>query len=159
MKILKKILLLLFIMVVGFGVQGRANANEQEALAFFHNYVNSANSYSSSLLGMYSPNARIIRQVIKPNGQLANATFSMRDYKHQMILSSKIARIRHYKNYYSNISVTKDSSGYKIVSYRTPSTGGGRLKTIMVVEKIGGKWQITEELMQTREQILLKYAK
>ena len=29
----------------------------------------------------------------------------------------------------------------------------------MIVKKINGKWQITEELMQTKEQIFLKYAK
>jgi hypothetical protein len=28
----------------------------------------------------------------------------------------------------------------------------------MIVKKINGKWQITEEMMQTKEQIFLKYA-
>ena len=44
----------------------------QEALKFFNSYVAAANSYSPAVATMYSPNAKIIRQVIKPDGQLVN---------------------------------------------------------------------------------------
>ena len=48
--------------------------DRQEALDFFNNYVKEANSYSNSITLMYAPNAKIIRQVVKPNGQTVNAT-------------------------------------------------------------------------------------
>src|SRR5574344_385794 len=128
MRNLKKLsVITLFILIgLGFGNCVKA-ATSQEALNFFNSYVSAANSYSSSLLEMYSPNAKIIRQIIKPNGQTANATFRMSDYKHQMIVSSRIAKIRHYKNYYSNTSVSKENANtFKISTHRTPSTGGSK---------------------------------
>src|SRR5574344_1688507 len=161
MRNINRIIVMTVVMIIGFGFGNSVKAaTSGEALNFFETYITEAKSYSSSLLNMYSPNAKIIRQVIKPNGQLANATFRMSDYRRQMIISSKVAKIRHYKNYYSNIKVIKEGTNtFKIEAYRTPSTGGSRLKTVTVVEKIGNKWLITEEMMQTREQILLKYAK
>ena len=39
----------------------------QEAINFFNNYVESANSYSSTVAEMYSPTAKIIRQIINCN--------------------------------------------------------------------------------------------
>lgn len=153
----KKILLTLFILMFGLGVF----AGEQEdALKFFHSFVNASNNYSPSLINMYSPNAKIIRQVVKPNGQTANAPFTMSQYATQMKLSSKIAKIKNYKNYYSNIRVTKVANGYRIDSLRKPSASDYKLKASTVVQKQSdGKWLIVEEMMQTKEQIFLKYAK
>lgn len=154
---MKKLLLTLFILILGL----QAFAGDREdALNFFKTFVSSSNNYSSSLLSMYSKDAKIIRQVVKPDGELANANFSMADYKKQMILSSKLAKIRKYKNNYSNIDVTKVSNGYKINALRQPSGNSYKLKTSMVVQKQpNGKWLIVEELMQTKEQIFLKYVK
>lgn len=155
--IMKKILLTLIVLIIGLGVFA---GDREEALNFFNSYVSASNNYSSSLLNMYSDNAKIIRQVIKPNGQFVNVYFSIDDYKSQMRLSSKIAKIKNYKNYYSNIDVTKVSNGYKIDAMRKPSLSDYKLKTSMVVQKQpSGKWLIIEELMQTKEQIFLKYAK
>lgn len=154
---MKKFLLTLIIFMFGLV----AFANEQlEALKFFNSYVNASNSYSPYLLNMYSDNATIIRQVIKPNGQLVNVYFSMNDYRRQMKLSAKLAKIRNYKNYYSNINVEKVSNGYKINSVRKPSLSDYKLKSSMIVQKQpNGKWLIIEELTQTKEQVFLKYAK
>ncbi len=157
---MKKIILSIFLLFTGmaaFAVEG----TQTEALNFFKSYINAANTYSASLLGMYSSNAKIIRQVIKPNGQLVNVPFSVADYKKQMAISSKIAKLRNYKNSYTNIVVNPVSNGYKITSTRIPSMSkNDSLKTIMVVQKQkNGKWLIIEETMQTREQIFLKYAK
>lgn|SRR5574344_99846 len=155
-RMIKQVLLLAVVLMIGSCVI----ASEQDALNFFNEYVSASNNYSSSLLGMYSSNAKIIRQVVKPNGQLVNVNFSVRDYKHQMILSSKVAKIRHYKNYYSSINVSKVSNNkYRITAKRKPSASDYKLNTMMIVEKENGKWLITEELMQTKEQIFLKYAK
>jgi len=154
---MKKLLLMLIIIMFGLGVFA---SDKDDALAFFNRYVSASNNYSSNLPDMYSSNAKIIRQIIKPDGSTANASFGMADYKRQMILSSKLAKMRKYKNYYSDISVTKVANGYRINAMRKPSLSDYKLKASTVVQKQSdGKWLIVEEMMQTKEQIFLKYAK
>ena len=46
--------------------------NRQEALDFYNSYINAANSYSNDVTKMYSPSAKIIRQVVKPDGSTVN---------------------------------------------------------------------------------------
>lgn len=155
---MKKLLLLLLIII--FSGLGVLASEKQDALSFFNSYVQASNSYSSALLNMYSDNAKITRQVVKPDGTLVNVPFSITDYKKQLRLSSKIAKIKGYKNYYSNINVTKVANGYKIDALRKPSLSDYKLKASMVVQKqASGNWLIVEELMQTKEQIFLKYAR
>lgn len=154
---MKKILVLF--MVIMFGLPAFAGERE-DALKFFNDFVSAANNYSQELSSMYSDNAKIIRQVVKPDGSLANAYFTVDQYRTQMRLSEKIARLKNYKNYYSNVQITKVSNGYKIDSLRRPSLSDYYLKSSMIVQKQpGGKWLITEELIQTKEQIFLKYVK
>lgn len=154
---MKKFLLTLIILIFGLGAFA---GEQQDALKFFDSFVNASNTYSPALLDMYSDNAKIIREVVKPNGKTADAHFSAVDYKRQLKLSSQLAKMRNYKNYYSDIKVTKVSNGYKIDSMRKPSASDYKLKSSMVVQKqSNGKWLIVEELMQTKEQIFLKYAK
>ena len=134
--------------------------DQQEALNFFNSYVSAANSYSPTVATMYSPNAKIIRQVVKPDGTLVNVNTDTATYVKQMRLGQAGAKMRGYKNHYTNVTVTPMGNGaYKISSLRQPSGETYKLKTYMIVKKINGKWQITEELMQTKEQIFLKYAK
>lgn len=154
---MKKIFLVLLILVFGTSVWA---GEQEEALHFFNSFVQASNNYSTSLLGMYSDNARIIRQVIKPNSQLVNVPFTIGQYKSQMKISSKLAKMRHYKNEYTNVKISKVANGYRIDSLRKPSLSDYKLKSSMVVQKQpNGRWLIVEELMQTKEQIFLKYAK
>lgn len=154
---MKKFLLTLFILI--FGLSAFAGEKE-DALNFFNNFVKASNGYNNSLPDMYSSNARIIRQVIKPDGSLVNVPFKMKDYKNQMKLSAKLAKIRNYKNYYSDINIVKVQNGYKISAMRKPSLSDYKLKTYTVVQKQpDGEWLIVEEMMQTKEQVFLKYAK
>ena len=158
---MKKILsiLVVFSMFLMTGLQAFAES-AQEALNFFHSYVNAANTYSSTVATMYSPNAKIIRQVIKPNGELVNVNTNTATYIKQMKIGQAGARMRGYKNTYTNVKVISLGNGsYKVSSLRQPKGETYKLKTYMIVKKINGKWQITEELMQTKEQIFLKYAK
>lgn len=154
---MKKLLITVFMFMLGLG----AFAGEKEdALAFFNKFISASNNYSTELPNMYSDSAKITRQVIKPDGTLVNIPFTISQYRSQMKLSAKLAKIKNYKNNYSNVSVTKAPNGYKINSTRMPSLGGPALKATMVVQKQpDGKWLIVEELMQTKEQIFLKYAK
>ena len=156
---MKKILLPIAMLIL---LSFPAFADEaQEALAFFQNYVNAANTYSNTIAGMYSPSAKIIRQVVKPDGTTANAYTDTATYIKQMRIGQAGAKLRHYKNSYSNITVTPMGDGkYKISSLRQPSGETYKLKTYMIVKKQpDGKWLIVEELMQTKEQIFLRYVK
>ena len=154
---MKKFLLTFICLLIGLGVFA---GEQQDALNFFNSFVSASNSYSASLLKMYSDDAKIIRQVVKPNGQLVNAYFSIDAYRKQLKISSQLAKMRNYKNYYSDIKITKVSNGYRIDAMRKPSASDYKLKSYVVVQKQqNGKWLIVEELMQTKEQIFLKYAK
>ena len=153
-KIFITLLTMTFISLAAFADE------RQEAIKFFKNYVNLANTYSNTLTTLYSPNAKIIRQVVKPDGGLANAYTDTATYVKQMRLSQSVAKMRGYTNSYSNVQIISLGNGkYKISSLRQPKGETYKLKTYMIVKKINGKWQIIEEMMQTKEQIFLKYAK
>ena len=155
---MKKLILLTFTLLC-ISLSVFANT-EQEALNFFNSYVENANNYSPKIAEMYSPSAKIIRQVVKPDGTTADAVTDTATYIKQMKLGQAGAKLRQYKNNYSNISVTPlDNGAYKISSLRQPSGENYKLKTYMVVKKqADGKWLIIEEMMQTKVQVFLKYA-
>jgi hypothetical protein len=134
---------------------------KQEALDFFNGYVNAANTYSDSVGNMYSPSAKIIRQVIKPDGTTVDVDTDTATYLRQLRLGQAGAKLRKYKNTYTEITVTPMANGsYKVSSLRQPSGETYKLKTYMIVKKQpNGKWLITEEMMQTKVQTFLKYAK
>lgn len=132
--------------------------DQQDAIKFFNDYVNAANTYSPVITTLYAPNAKIIRQVVKPDGTTANAYTDTATYIKQMKLGQAGAKLRHYKNTYTDVKAEKVANGYKISSLRQPSGEDYKLKTYMVVTKQpDGKWLITEEMMQTKEQIFLRY--
>lgn len=135
--------------------------NQQDALNFYKSYIEAANSYSNSVTDMYSKNAKIIRQVVKPDGTTANAYTDADTYIKQMKIGQAGAKLRQYKNYYSDIKITKiNDKKYKISSLRQPSGETYKLKTYAIVQKqSNGKWLIVEEMMQTKQQIFLRYVK
>ena len=150
------ILVILSLLFINLSVLADDSA---EALKFFNSYVEGANSYSSAIADMYSADARIIRQIIKPDGTTANATTDTATYIKQMKIGQAGAKLRKYKNTYTNIKVEPYKNGYKVSSLRQPSGEDYKLKTYMVVEKQpNGKWLIIEEMMQTKVQTLLRYA-
>ena len=135
--------------------------DKQEALNFFNSYVNAANTYSEAIADMYSPSAKIIRQVVKPDGTTVDVDTDTATYIRQMRIGQAGAKLRHYTNSYTNINATPaQGGGYKISSLRQPSGETYKLKAYMIVKKqSSGKWLITEEMMQTKVQTFLKYAK
>ena len=154
---MKKILLSLI--AIGFALTPVFADEKQEALDFFNSYVNAANTYSNTVGEMYSPSAKIIRQIVKPDGTTANATTDTATYIKQMKLGQAGAKLRKYKNAYTNIVATPVEGGYKVSSLRQPSGEDYKLKTYMIVKKQpDGRWLITEEMMQTKVQTFLRYA-
>ena len=109
-------------------------------------------------MNYYSPNAKIIRQVVKPDGTTANATTNMATYAKQMKLSQGTAKMRNYKNKYKNVTAIKVSNGIKINALRQPMNDNYWLKTYQIWQKQpNGNWVIIEEMMQTKQQIFLHY--
>ena len=135
--------------------------DKQDALKAFNSYVNAANTYYNDIGDFYSPSAKIIRQVIKPDGGLVDVLTDTSTYVKQMKISQTVAKARKYKNNYTNVVATPISAGkVKISSVRHPSVDNDSLKAYMIFQKQpNGKWIIVEEMMQTRQQIFLKYAK
>ena len=156
---MKKILLTtLALLIVSLSVLAD---DRQGALNFFNGYIKAANTYSPAITEMYSPYAKIIRQVLKPDGTTQNVNTDTATYIKQMKLGQAGAKLRHYTNSYSNVTVTSlGNDKYKISSLRQPSGESYKLKTYMVVQKqANGKFVIVEEMMQTKVQTFLKYAK
>ena len=148
----------LVVFTVFISVSLTAFANRQEeALKFFNNYVNAANTYSTTIPDFYSPSARIIRQVVKPDGTLVDRETTTARYISEMKKGQAVAKVRKYKNYYSDIKVTKiNDNTYKISSLRQPTGEAYKLKAYMVVQKQpDGRWLIIEEMMQTKVQLFL----
>lgn len=154
-KIFLSLLVLTFVSLSVFADE------KQEALDFFNGYVNAANTYSNSVGDMYSPAAKIIRQVVKPDGTTVDVATDTATYLRQLKLGQAGAKLRRYKNDYTEINITPVAGGaYKVSSLRQPSGETYKLKTYMIVKKQpNGKWLITEEMMQTKVQTFLKYAK
>ena len=152
----------LFLSILTFAlISLSALADEQkEALDFFNSYVNAANTHSPTVAEMYSPTAKIIRQIVKPDGTTANATTDTATYIKQMKIGQATAKLKHYKNTYTDVVVSDAGNGaYKVSSNRQPSGETYKLKTYMIVKKQpDGKWLIIEEMMQTKVQLFLKYA-
>lgn len=154
---MKRILILVIIIMC---TSLQVFANDMDTVkSKFNSYVSAANSYSPSLFNFYSPKAKIIRQVVKPDGSTVNATTDMATYTKQMKLSQSVAKVRNYKNKYSNITATKVSNGIKISALRQPMNDNYWLKTYQIWQKqSNGSWVIIEEMMQTKQQIFLRYA-
>ena len=149
---------ILSILVIFLSVALVAKAdNQSDALAFFNSYVNAANTYSQEIPNFYSPSAKIIRQVIKPDGELVNKETDTARYVSEMKKGQALAKMRKYKNTYSDINVSKiNETTFKVSSLRQPSGEDYKLKTYMIVQKqADGKWLIIEEMMQTKVQIFL----
>lgn len=156
---MKKLLTLLAILGFVMGAQAFAS-DKDDALAFFNSYVNAANTYSPTLPSYYSPSAKIIREVVKPDGTLVDLNTDTKTYITQMKIGQTTAKIRKYKNAYRNIAISPVAGGFKISAERQPTGETYWLKTYQIVKKQpNGKWLITEEMMQTKVQIFLKYAK
>lgn len=153
---MKKILLTLLALTI-MTTSAFANSTKDDALAFFNRYVNAANTYSPEITTMYSPSARIIREIIKPDGTIVTRVTDTQRYISEMKKSQVVAKVRKYKNNYTNVkAVQTGTDTYKITMLRQPSGETYKLKAYMVVKKQpNGKWLITEEMMQTKVQMLI----
>lgn len=152
-----KRLFLTLLTIIAVGTSVFAASTKQEALTFFNTYVSAANNYNPQITTMYSPTARIIREIVKPDGSTVTRVTNTKRYISEMRKSQIVAKVRQYKNTYTNIKVDQTGTDtYKISSLRQPSGESYKLKAYFVVKKQpNGHWLIIEEMMQTKVQMLI----
>jgi len=153
---MKKIIIILALLLSTYNVVF-AQSTPKDALAFYKDYINAANTYSPTVITYFSPSARIIRQVLKKDGTIVTRETNTARYISEMKKGQVIARLRKYKNYYTNLQVKQvGNDTYKITSYRQPSGESYKLKNYVVVKKQpNGRWYIIEEMMQSKVQLLI----
>lgn len=157
MRKINSAIFLLYVLLIG--LLGFCDEN-QEVMDFFNNYVKMANSHSMSMLDYYDTNAKIIRVVEKPDGTTKSVAFSMSEYAKQLKLGSKLAKVKKYKNYYTDVNISKSDDTYKIDTLRQPSSEKYKLPAYFVVKRdSNGSLKIITESMNTKVQTFLKYAK
>ena len=150
---MKKILLTT-LALIGLSLSVMAD-DKADVLATFENYVNDANSYSTSIPNYYLNNAKIIRVVNKKQGGQASVVIPFERYLKEMQTHSKLAKVANYKNRYENRKITQVGADYKVSSIRTPRNDKTGLPCHFIFTKIGDKWKIKEESMQTNVQTFL----
>lgn len=128
----------------------------QDGMAFFDKYKNYANNYDTKLLDMYSPDVKVIREVVKPTGETEEVTIPSKRFFHELKIGQKTAKLRKYKNTYRNIIVQETPDGLKISAERQPSKETYWLKMYQIVQPTSSGLKITEEMMQTKVQSFLR---
>ncbi len=129
----------------------------QEGLLFFDKYKNFANSYDEKLLDMYSPDVKIIREVVKPTGDTEAIKIPAKRFFQELKIGQKTAKLRRYKNTYKNVKVQEIPNGIKISAERQPSKETYWLKMYQIIQNTDSGPKITEEMMQTKVQSFLKH--
>jgi hypothetical protein len=129
----------------------------QEALKFFNQYTTYANTYNTELLGLYEPNAKIIREVLKPTGEKVEIIVPSNRYFKELKIGQKTAKLKKYKNQYRNITAIEVKNGVKISAQRQPSKETYWLDMYQIIQDTNSGLKITEEMMQTKVQSFLKY--
>lgn len=128
----------------------------QDVQCFFNEFINAANSYSNNYFDYYSDDAKIIRVVEKEDGSEESVYIPLERYKLEARKTSKLARLRKYKNKYFNINIFPQGENYKITAMRMPSTSDYKVPAYFIVGKDNnGNWKIKEESMNTKVQKFL----
>lgn len=134
-----------------------ADASEiQDVQCFFNKYIDAANSYSQDYFNFYSDDAKIIRVVEKPDGSEETVNIPLSRYKSEAKKSTKLMRLRQYKNRYFNVKIFPHGKDYKIIAMRMPSTSDYKIPAHFIIGKdCSGNWKIKEESMNTKVQRFL----
>ena len=151
---MKQIILLIILLTTITSAQAKTT---KEGMDFFNLYTNYANSYNEALLGMYSPNVKIIREVVKPTGETEDVIIPSKRFFKELKLGQKTAKLKNYKNTYKNVIVKEIPNGLQISAERQPSNETYWLKMYQILQETDSGMKITEEMMQTKVQTFLKH--
>ena len=154
MKIFKFVLPIIGIILTFSDVYAQT---PQDGIAFFNQYQNFANSYNDKILDMYSPNAKIIREVIKPSGEAEQVIVPAERYFKELKIGQKTAKLRKYRNLYKNVIAQKVQNGIKVSAERQSGRESYWLKMYQIYTPTDSGLKITEEMMQTKVQSFLRH--
>ncbi len=152
-----KIKIVLLIIAIIFGYTNAYAKTPKEAIDFFNKYTTYANNYDENLLDLYSPEAKIIREVVKPSGETVDVVVPTKRYFKELKIGQKTAKLRRYKNKYRNIIAQETPDGIKISAERQPTRENYWLKMYQIVQETDTGFKIKEEMMQTKVQTFLKH--
>lgn len=154
---MKKILSVITALLIGSSAFAMT---ADDALSFFAKYVNAANAHSDKIIDYYTPNAKIIRVVMLPDGTTQTVSTDMKEYTRQLKFGANLAKINNYRNFYTDRKVTKVGNDFKITCKRQPSTSDYKIPAHFVIgTDSNGKMKIKEEMMYTKQTSILKKAK
>lgn len=149
---------ILFTLISALLISPVALANTtQNAVEFFKQYQDYANNYDEELLKMYSPNAKIIREVIKPTGETVDVVIPPKRFFKELKIGQKTAKLKKYKNKYRNVTAQETPDGIKISAERQPSKETYWLKMYQIIQNTDNGFKIKEEMMQTKVQSFLRH--
>lgn len=155
---MKKILAMLCAFVMAGVMSAATAATPEEALAFFNNYINAANTYSDTITSYYTPDAKIIREGYNASGKKVSVVVGTKQYFHQLRLGQNLAKVNKYKNTYTDRKIVKVGNDYKITCTRIASTGKDKFPSYFVIgPDASGKLKIKEEMTYTKQQSILKH--
>ena len=150
---MKKILLTTMALI---GLNAFALADDKaDVLKTFDNYVNDANSYSTTIPDYYIKNAKIIRVVNKKQGGQASVIIPFDRYLKEMQTHAKVAKVANYKNRYENRKIAQVGADFKVSATRIPRNDKTGLPCHFVFTKVGNDWKVKEESMTTNVQTFL----
>ena len=151
---MRKIFILL---ILGMCINLQCFGDEiQDVQCFFNEYIEAANSYSSDYFKYYSDDAKIVRVVEKPDGTKEAVNIPLDRYKSEAKKSTKLMKLRKYKNHYFNVRITPFGKNYKVAAMRMPSTSDYKIPAYFIIGKdSNGNWKIKEESMNTKVQRFL----
>lgn len=149
---------ILFTLISALLISPVALANTtQNAIEFFKQYQDYANNYDEELLKMYSPNAKIIREVVKPTGETVDVVIPPKRFFKELKIGQKTAKLKKYKNKYRNVTAQETPDGIKISAERQPSKETYWLKMYQIIQNTDNGFKIKEEMMQTKVQSFLRH--
>ena len=123
--------------------------------AFFNNFVNASNTYSTSIPSYYVPNAKIVRVVHKPDGTKQAVVIPFDRYLSELKKGAALAKTVRYKNRYVNQKIVKSGSDYKLSAIRIPRNDATGLPAYFIITKTPQGLKIKEESMGTKVQKFL----
>ena len=129
--------------------------NQTEGLDVFNMYQTYANNYDRRLLDLYSPDVKIIREVIKPDGNKVRINIPAKRFFHELKIGQKTAKLRRYKNKYKNITTEKLPNGIKVSAVRQPTNESYWLNMYQILQPTVNGYKIVEEMMETKVQTFL----
>ncbi len=151
---MKKLLFLLGVLLLGSGAFA---SDIDDVKHFFNSYTDTANSYKPNYFDYYAPNAVIKRVVVKKDGTTETVVVPLTEYKKNTKLSLRLAKLKHYKNEYTNIEIKPEGDDYRVITMRKPSTSSYSLPASFLIGKdASGKLKIKEESMHTKVQTFLR---